>query len=799
MSVSPPEEIDVYLSYRAADRELVMRLESLLVSAGLSVWSDRQAGSGEDFAPAADAAIAGARFIAFCVGTTGLGQGQLRELTLAEARSASDPDVRFAAVLLPGLTRDFASSTLPLSLQARIWIDLRAGLDASPIAAALASPTTPQAPAPGPETTPSVDSACARLTGEVTAAALVAKLLELHPEYGERRGGAVKLDLTVGEQATAAEWVSRVRERLQEGATPAVHGRLVIAGLARLDPKLKAQLEVDGFLPALEREIREPLDTLFHGEAPAPEETVPTHGDNPATVDGLNREGFGRILAARIRDARAREAAAAETQREPEFPRGRSFLVLLHGRWGIGKTSVLNFLHAELRQRSQPPWVVVTFNAWQHQRLAPPWWWLTTGLYRQAFPELWRISPPRAVLFRLREWLWRLRGGWPGLVLLATASALLVLVWRAGFFASLRNGDTVSYETFKGVIVGIAALLTPLLAVWGVARGLSRWVLTTSARGARFYIDHARDPMQTTKEHFAELVDWIGYPVLVTIDDLDRCKPGFVVELLEGIQTLFRDVPVVYVVAADREWLAACYTSQHPEFAAGFAEPGRPLGYLFLEKTFQLTLAIPVLNEETRDAFWRSLIRPGAPDERAGLDEARAAAARIYAAFDTEEKVRDELARNPGATPAEQQARIEAAAIQLATPKLERAAEHALSPFRSLLDANPRAMKRLVNAYGIGRGVELMNRRALGWDKEAQHRMALWTILSLRWPRLSEYLAEHPDVASAFANGGAAPAGVPDDLVPLFADGGVRAVMAGDGEGIVARLDPESIRLCVST
>ena len=323
-------------------------------------------------------------------------------------------------MLLPGVPVDFSASSLPLSLQARRWIDLREGFrprsrsrpDQEPVAQTQTASEDQSRP------TPSVESAAAQLTGEVTAAAFVVELLRIHPEYGERRGDKVAHETTAitGEQATAAQWIDRVRALLKPGSVLELHGRLMIAGLARLDAQLKAQLEASGFLPALEREIREPLDTLFEQDAAAPEETVPTHGDNPATVDLLNREGFGRILAARIVDARKRDADTAKALNDKEFPLGRSFLVLLHGRWGIGKTSVLNFLHGDLRGRKERPWVVVTFNAWQHQRLAPPWWWLTASLYRQAFRELWRISPGRAVLFRVREWLWRLRGGWPGLV-----------------------------------------------------------------------------------------------------------------------------------------------------------------------------------------------------------------------------------------------------------------------------------------------------------------------------------------------------------------------------------------------
>jgi len=303
--------------------------------------------------------------------------------------------------------------------------------------------------------------------------------------------------------------------------------------------------------------------------------------------------------------------------------------------------------------------------------------------------------------------------------------------------------------------------------------------------------------METTKRHFGQLVAWLEYPLLIVIDDLDRCKPPFVVELLEGIQTLFRDVPVAYVVAADREWLANSYASEYESFEGAFDKPGRPLGYLFLEKTFQMTIPIPVLSPDTRDGYWRRLIRPETLDDRALLEGAREEAARIFGQLDTEEAIRQELAR-PGTTPTEQRARVEAAAIQLATPKLERAAEHVLHPFRPLLDANPRSMKRLVNAYGVARGVELLSHHSLSWDKHAQHQTALWTILSLRWPRFAEYLAAHPDAAARIGTNGSAPQDVPADLAPLFMDADVEQVAFGRSDGVEATLDPNSIRASVS-
>src|SRR3954451_11940186 len=83
------------------------------------------------------------------------------------------------------------------------------------------------------------------------------------------------------------------------------------------------------------------------------------------------------------------EAVEPTVRDDPDAP------VLLHVD-GPGKSQFLDALEqrmdpfAPVRSRypvvhaSGPaPWSAIRFDAWQHQRLAPPWWWLINALDRQ--------------------------------------------------------------------------------------------------------------------------------------------------------------------------------------------------------------------------------------------------------------------------------------------------------------------------------------------------------------------------------------------------------------------------------
>lgn len=749
--------------------------------------------------------LAGADAVVLVAGPSGLDEWKLPAV---ERRLAGDPAFRVVVAVAPGakVTR------LPPQIESAPVVRLAERDGIEHLAALLAA----SEPAAELRLSPSVTRA--RLTAggpdgrAVTAHRLALEIAALHPEYGS--GTAQKLlsatFVSSRPERPVDDWLRDVRRLVSPAGAAALHGRAVMLGLGLLDADLRSHYRELGFEQALVAELRLPLPELLTERglvlweereeppretptAPAgPEETVPTHTDNPATVDELGREGLARVLARRIRDMREQEEAGAQAAGDEEHPRGRSFLVHVHAPWGMGKTSLLNFLRRELGPESENPWVVVDFNAWRHQRVAPPWWWLMTALYQQGRRELAAIDRPRAWALRVREWWWRGLLGW--LLLVLAVAAVGALVWQSGWVEDLRGSDSRG-ETVTGFLVSAAAIVVPLTTLWMALQRAGNWLLTATPRSGRAYVQASRDPMETVQRHFADLVEWLHYPVIVLVDDLDRCRGEYVVELLEGIQTLFRDQPVAYVVAADRDWLSDAYQAAYGDFVSAADEPGRPLGYLFLEKTFQMSVTLAPPAQDVRDGYWHALIRPGERIDRGELERERKTADAAFAGLASEAAVRAELEREPGASPVQALARREAAAIQLATPALAREAEHALRPFAILLDPNPRAMKRLVNAYGIARGIETLAGQARG-GRAAQQETALWTILALRWPRLADHLARRPEDAAAIAPGANAPDGVPEDLAALFGDPQVAAVARGEGDEIEARLDAAAVGRC---
>jgi hypothetical protein len=162
----------------------------------------------------------------------------------------------------------------------------------------------------------------------------------------------------------------------------------------------------------------------------------------------------------------------------------------------------------------------------------------------------------------------------------------LVSVVVLGLFLVLRPGR-LDLTSVGSTVQTVAAGLTAAGTLWAGAVATARFMLWQSTRSARFFEHNTDNPVEQVAIHFGWLIQRLSRPLLVVIDDLDRCRPGQVVELLESVQTLLRDAPppdpgrplkpVAVVVAADSAWLHQAFEREYEGLGVAVAEPGKPL------------------------------------------------------------------------------------------------------------------------------------------------------------------------------------------------------------------------------
>jgi hypothetical protein len=482
----------------------------------------------------------------------------------------------------------------------------------------------------------------------------------------------------------------------------------------------------------------------------------------------------------------------------------------VYGPWGSGKSTLLNFLRAELlgeqkqetqqlqtNEQPQPQtggepmklepkveaWKVITFNAWQHQHIQFPCWALLDHVFQQGKSKLsWRNW--------LREYWWRFSSGrlaFPiGITVLAWLLAMVLTMTLPQLLNTMPE-DSEVIDYMAGFANNIGAILALLVTIWAGIQAVSKPLFLRSTQAAQSYIEFTSDPMNEIKRRFEELIRRIPKRVAIFIDDLDRCQSQYVVELMESIQTLFREAPVVFVVAADRRWLNACYEDVYDKLKSLVHEPGKPLGTLFLEKMFQFSTSVPGIPEELKTEYWQSLIQVQLEEIARNLEAARQQAREEMAPTKSEGGIMHKVRDAEDRPFLEQRAIREAAVLKMASPGILERTEHVLKPFASLLEPNPRAMKRLVNAYSVNRALAFLAHIDID-----RNQLALWTILSLRWPQFADYLEEHPEMVAKIGRQDVN--NVPESLRKLFSRAEVINVVSGNG--VKRALDQNAVEQC---
>jgi len=316
------------------------------------------------------------------------------------------------------------------------------------------------------------------------------------------------------------------------------------------------------------------------------------------------------------------------------------------GEWGSGKSSLMNLLYCDLQSYGMRP---VWFNAWHHQKEEHLLAALLQTIRLEAVPSVWSLLgvPFRYHLARQRVWRWL-----PMIVLMAAVTIFLfVLDWhlRTQHHTDLfmwvvqqflpSAAPKAEPATTAPVYGGVIAMLAAIAALW---KGLTAFganpaaLLASVAQGNKMKDLEAQTSFrQKFAVEFREVTRALGpkRPLVIFIDDLDRCLPGNVRDVLEAINFLVSSGDCFVVIGMDRIQVQRAvglsfkdiaeeasrapgqHTAGNAQSEAALADAAREkradFAAKYLEKLVNLEIRIPVAGDDNaRQALFKRSPEP---------------------------------------------------------------------------------------------------------------------------------------------------------------------------------------------
>ncbi len=234
-----------------------------------------------------------------------------------------------------------------------------------------------------------------------------------------------------------------------------------------------------------------------------------------------------------------------------------SFVLALDSPWGTGKTTFLKMWLEDLKKNGSP---AVYFNAWENDFAADPLACLLgeVGSLLKAMGGAGKAQPHLKKIKKL------------GAQLLKRAIPIGARVITAGF---------VDEKTVKDLHDAVSDL-TQKVVEEAIAEHEKSKELSTEFKNA----------LTKAVEKISENISDAHRPLIFIIDELDRCRPTFAVELLERAKHFFTVPGVIFVLGLDKKALS---TSLQTIYGNGFDSVG------YLRRFIDFEVPLPVGKSDT--------------------------------------------------------------------------------------------------------------------------------------------------------------------------------------------------------
>jgi hypothetical protein len=398
----------------------------------------------------------------------------------------------------------------------------------------------------------------------------------------------------------------------------------------------------------------------------------------------------------------------------------------------------------------------IWFNPWQYQSSEQIWAGMAHALIQQLVA---RLSPKEREKFYFQLHLRRvdrnaIRQDIHRTTILSLLPALAIIL-----LSFLLYGFLVAQPTNlpSWLVVGLPGGLTLAGLIQG---GLSWW---NNARKGLVdkYDKYFQQPdyennlgmYHEVQEDLLRVFDLLvedDKPAVIFIDDLDRCSPQKVAEVIEAINLLMNGSyrnKCYFVLGMDAQIVAAALDVAYKDMYGRLDNRARTagsIGWYFLDKFIQLPFFIPTLDKDEKTRYLRRLFG----DTGESLDvhtEARPLpdeeTMRKMVKEDVDRAKRGQSSKVKRRRSKQEQTQMDRLFIEvvLEESKDSRDIVEQLQIYAPYLEDSPRGLKRFANLLRFYTAIQQLRIRD-GLSYASTESLAKWLTISLRWPQFVRWL-----------------------------------------------------------
>lgn len=622
----------------------------------------------------------------------------------------------------------------------------------------------------------------------VAPAQVVNDLLAQHPQYGGGLAGKVKLSAEITEgEAPIDDLLRDVLDLFQSKEMEELHTRIAVIGLALNHPAIGSHLAPTGLLRAFASELHEPLMAML---GPAGVETwlalagpgsaqsgEATDADSPiqqvktpAQSAEVRQEPSPEQIRTALRALADTPALAEDSLRFGDYAdalvefienpdTGKPLTIGIDAAWGMGKTSLMYMVRERLDPGSVPTpgaggahgkqagfsrFRTVWFNAWKYDREDALWAALALEILAQ--------TRKRSSLGqRFKTWIalnWERFDAGMFMQDLTTSLAKPLFLFVLGAVVFIGGAMALGRNPAEGIALAVAGGASAIYALGTTVfkyvtapfnLNISRYVRTPNYAEKIGFLSEFENDFRRVVRVVTQGGKW---PLVVFVDDLDRCGPKQAVEVIEAINSVLDTEHCIFILGMDTQAVAASIEAKYRDMKELLDQDpgGLTLGERFLEKIVQINFRIPRAEKSVVDVYIGEILGRGRrhepePPATTGVRE-------MEHQIKAEQRVGKTVEQAAEAVSARtvKQADVEEAKKRIDERSADEAEQVRLAVVEAApyLEFNPRKIKRFINTFRL-QALVAQKRGMLAEPAEATL-LARALIIATRWPDLVEGL-----------------------------------------------------------